>query len=167
MLHLDAINSKNVWAILKLQVLPSQRGFVAPNDVSIIEAYTTLAAGGQVFPFGVYDDATPVGFVMVGYDTDDSWENPPAIAKGNYNIWRLMIDARYQRRGYGREALRLALDFIRTQPCSSGELHPISAKYCWLSYEPENDIARRLYHAFGFEETGDTDGDEIIARLSL
>ena len=50
---------------------------------------------------------------MVGYDTDDYWDDAPAIAKGNYNLWRLMIDDRYQGKGYGKEAVRLALDFVR------------------------------------------------------
>ncbi|MBQ9323519.1 MAG: GNAT family N-acetyltransferase, partial [Clostridia bacterium] len=62
--------------------------------------------------------------------------------------------------GFGREAIRLALDFIRTWPCGKADT-------CELSYEPENMIARDLYHAFGFQETGDMDGDEIIAVLKL
>ncbi|ERK58798.1 hypothetical protein HMPREF1983_00698 [Gemella bergeri ATCC 700627] len=41
------------------------------------------------------------------------------------------------------------------------------AEYCWLSYEPENEVARKLYHSFGFTETGDMDGNEIIAILKL
>jgi len=82
------------------------------------------------------------------------------IAKGNYNLWRLMIDEKYQNKGYGREAVRLALDFIKTLPCGRSE-------YCWLSYEPENEVARRLYHSFGFEETGEKDCDELIAVLKL
>ena len=71
-----------------------------------------------------------------------------------------MIDKAYQGRGYGREAVRLALEFIRTFPCGK-------ADRCWLSYEPENDAARRLYASFGFRETGETDGEEVIAVLEL
>ena len=56
-----------------------------------------------------------------------------------------MIDKRYQGNGYGREALRLAVDFVRTAPCGKAE-------YCWLSYEPENEVARKLYLSSGFEE---------------
>ena len=40
-------------------------------------------------------------------------------------------------------------------------------EYCWLSYEPENEVARKLYHSFSFTETGDMDGNEIIAILKL
>ena len=160
MLRLERVNSKNVDAILKLRVAENQKTFVASNDKSIIEAYVTLVANGPVFPFGIFEGDTPVGFLMIGYGVDDAWENAPAIAAGNYNLWRLMIDRDQQRKGYGREALRLALDFVRSFPCGRAE-------YCWLSYEPENETARRLYHSFGFAETGEMDAGEIIAALKL
>ena len=160
MIRLEKVNAKNVWDILELSAAEDQRAFVASNNTSIIEAYTVLTAGGHVFPFGIFDDEIPVGFLMIGFGTDDEWENPPAAAEGNYNLWRLMIDERYQGRGFGREAVRLALAFIRTFPC--GE-----AGFCWLSYMPENETARRLYRSFGFEENGETDGDEVIAVLKL
>lgn len=160
MLRIEKVTANNVWEILNLRVGEGQKSFVAGNDVSIIEAYTTITGGGYAFPFGVYDGDTPVGFFMVGFDTDEYWENPPEIAKNNYNLWRLMIDERYQNRGYGKETMKLALDFIRTQPCGKAE-------YCWLSYEPENEVARRLYHSFGFRETGDMDEEEVIAALKL
>ena len=160
MLRLEKINGHNVWDILKLKVAENQRHFVASNDKSIIEAYTTITGNGYAFPFGIYEDNTPVGFLMIGFDTDDYWDDAPPVATGNYNLWRLMIDEKYQNKGYGREAVRLALDFIKTLPCGRSE-------YCWLSYEPENEVARRLYHSFAFEETGEKDCDELIAVLKL
>ena len=160
MLRLEKITGKNVWDILKLCVSEKQKNFVASNDISIIEAYTAITGNGYAFPFGIYEDDTPVGFLMIGFDTDDYWEDAPLIAKGNYNLWRLMIDKRYQGKGYGKEAVRLALEFIKTFPCGKAE-------YCWLSYEPENRIASQLYRLFGFVETGEMDGDELIAILKL
>jgi len=160
MVTLIPVNAKNVWELLALRVRDDQKTFVASNEISIIEAYTTMTANGHAFPFGIYDDETPVGFVMIGFDTDDYWTDAPAVAKGNYNIWRLMIDKQHQHKGYGKKALTLALDFIRTFPCGK-------ADFCWLSYEPENDTARTLYRAFGFTETGERDGDEVIAVLPL
>ena len=111
MIHLEKINGENVWDILKLKVSDSQKSFVAGNDISIIEAYTTITSNGYAFPIGIYEDKHPVGFVMIGYGKDDYWKDAPAIAEGNYNLWRLMIDKkmcirdRYkQRRGhYGRQ----------------------------------------------------------------
>ena len=160
MLRLEHINGKNVWDILELKVSEEQKAFVAGNDVSIIEAYTSITGNGQVFPFGIYEGTVPVGFLMVGFGADDCWDDAPAIAHGNYDLRRLMIDAKHQGKGYGKEALKLSLEFIRTFPCGK-------ADYCWLSYEPENEAARNLYRSFGFVETGEKDGEELIAVLKL
>ncbi len=160
MLRLEKVTGKNVWDLLKLKVSDDQRSFVAGNDISIIEAYTAITGNGYAFPFGIYEDDTPVGFLMIGFDVDDYWDDAPKIAKSNYNLWRLMIDRSYQGKGFGREAVKLALDFIRTFPCGK-------AAYCWLSYEPDNDVARKIYSSFGFSETGERDGEESIAVLKL
>ena len=160
MLRLEQVNGKNVWDILKLTVEEDQKNYVANNDISIIEAYTAITANGYAFPFGIYENETPVGFLMIGFDIDDYWDDAPSIAKGNYNLWRLMIDQAWQNRGYGKQAVQLALDFIKSMPCGKAE-------YCWLSYEPENEAARQLYQSFGFVETGEMDGDERIAVLRL
>jgi ribosomal protein S18 acetylase RimI-like enzyme len=50
--------------------------------------------------------------------------------------------------------------FIADKPCGP-------AACCWLSYEPENETAKALYASFGFQETGEWDGDEKIAVLNL
>lgn len=156
MLHLEKVTRKNVWELLRLHVSPEQENFVAPNDLSLIEAYIAISGNGNALPFGIYDDDTPVGFLMIGYDVDDSYENPPAIAWHNYSIWRFMIDEKYQRRGYGRAALKLAIEYIETYPCGKAE-------YCYLSYEPKNTAAQKLYAEFDFRENGEMDEDEIVA----
>ena len=160
MVSLQHINGRNVWDILKLRVSEDQQGFVAGNDISLIEAYIAKIENGQIFSFGIYKDDVPVGFLMIGFGTDSSWDNAPAIAQNNYDIRRLMIDTKYQGRGYGKEALNLALEFIRTFPCGKAE-------YCWLSYEPENKVAQNLYRSYGFVETGEKDGEELITVLKL
>ena len=160
MLYLKKVDGNNVWDILKLTVSEAQQNFVAPKYISIIEAYTAITGNGYAFPFGIYDGDTPVGFLMIGFDVDDDWIDAPDIARRNYNLWRLMIDKDYQNKGFGRESVQLALEFIKNFPCGEAE-------YCWLSYEPENEVARQLYHSFGFEETGDMDGEEVIAALKL
>ncbi len=160
MIRLEKVNGKNVWELLKLNVSDDQSSFVASNDTSIIEAYIAITGNGYAFPFGIYENDVPVGFLMIGFDIDDYWEDAPEIAKGNYNLWRLMIDKAYQGKGFGRDAVKLALEYIKTFPCGA-------AKYCWLSYEPENEAARCLYKSFGFYETGEMDGEEVIAVLKI
>lgn len=160
MIRLCKVSGNNVWELLRLEVDEAQKGFVASNTESIVEAYTTIAAGGTALPFGIYDDKTPIGFLMIGYGEIPGEDDAPSIAAGNYSLWRLMIDRRYQGKGYGREAVRLALEYIQRFPAGP-------AQYCFLSYEPENASAAKLYHSFGFRETGEMDEDEIIAALPL
>ncbi len=72
------------------------------------------------------------GFLMLGYN-EAALEGPdaPVSLRNNYSLWRLMIDKRYQKQGFGREAVRLALEFVRTWPHGKAEA-------CVTSYNPEN-----------------------------
>ena len=97
---------------------------------------------------------------MIGFDVNSDDEGAPKIAKGNYNIWRLMIDKKFQGKGFGKKVMDLALEFVNTFPCGT-------AKYCWLSYESDNEVARQLYKSVGFVETDEKDGEEIVAILGL
>ena len=160
MLKLKKINRKNVGEILKLELFDNQKSFVAPNNISIIEAYIAITENNDVFTFGIYKDDTPIGFLMIGFDVNSDDEGAPRIAKDNYNIWRLMIDKKFQGKGFGKKAMNLALEFVNTFPCGT-------AQYCWLSYESDNDIARQLYQSVGFVETDEKDGEEIVAILKL
>ena len=160
MLKLKKINRNNVAEILKLEVLDSQKNFVATNSSSIIEAYIAITENNHVFTFGIYKDDTPIGFLMMGFDVNSDDEGAPRIAKGNYNIWRLMIDKKIQGKGFGKKAMDLALEFISTFPCGT-------AKYCWLSYESDNNVARQLYKSVGFVENNEKDGEEIVGIMKL
>lgn len=164
MLHLVKIDAKTIWDVVELELEEYQKEFVAPNDISIAQAYTTIGTGCTAFPFGIYDDETPVGFMMIGHNLaplyEIAGEKAPEISKNNYCLWRFMIDKKYQKRGYGTEAVKLALDFVRTWPCGKAE-------YCELSYEHTNQVAKKLYHAFGFVENGEMDDDEVVAILKL
>ena len=156
--HLEKVTYDNVAEVCKLQVNKDQKNFVASNKGSLIEAYLALDMGNPVYPFAICLDKKVIGFVMIGHDDYDDEEDPEFLK--NYFIWRFMIDKKYQGKGYGKEALKLALEFIKTEPC--GE-----AKACFLSYELENEAARNLYKKFGFVELHEyyEEGDEMPAIL--
>ena len=158
-MELKKVDDHNLWEIIDLSVHEHQKGFVATNTKSILQAYVTITTGGVALPFGIYHEDKPIGFVMFGYGTDGEDEDP-RVSAHNYCIWRFMIDKSYQGKGLGRKAMQTALDYIRTWPC--GE-----ASHCWLSYEPENEVAKALYHSLGFVENGEICGDEIVAVLKL
>ena len=70
------------------------------------------------------------------------------------------IDEEFQGKGYGREAVKLALDYIKTFPHGKAE-------YCWICYDRENTVARKLYRSFGFEEIREYEDGNIDAVLKL
>ena len=163
MLRLVKVDTENFDDLIDLTVNKEQEEFVADNCYSIEEAYATNAEGRVALPFGIYDGDVPVGFLMIGYDCRTGWTNEvPDFAKNGYEIWRFMIDKKHQGKGYGREAMQFALDYVRTFPCGESE-------WCWLSYEPQNEAARNLYLSFGFEERPEyyEEGDEMPAALRL
>lgn len=159
MITIQEINKKNIWKIIKLEVEDSQKDFVATNTESILEAYITIIDNNIAMPFGIFNEHDePIGFLMFGYGTVD--EDDPELAKDNYVLWRLMIDKNHQKRGYGKEALKVALEYLRNN-------NKYNAKHCWVSYEPTNERARNMYLKFGFIETGEVCDGEIVAALKL
>ena len=59
----------------------------------------------------VYDDEEPVGFVMLSWDVEPQ---PPEI-NGPWFLWKLLIDHRFQGRGFGREVVRQVVDLVRNE----------------------------------------------------
>lgn len=140
---LQEITKDNWKQACKLKLKEGQEHFVAPNWYSIIEG---LFEG---FPIrAVYDGETMVGFTMYGYDSDEN----------EHWIVRLMVDQEHQGKGCGRAAMHAVIDALKTQPgCEA--IH--------ISFEPENEPARKLYASLGFEDTGRVEHGETVYCLKL
>ena len=141
---LQEITRDNWLQCARLKVSPEQERFVASNGVSMAQSKYEP----DHIPLAVYDGEEIVGFVMYGTDPSD----------GKVWIARVMVDARQQRKGYGRAAMHALLDRIRAIP---------NCDEVFISYESDNEVARRLYASFGFLETGEIIEGETVARLSL
>ena len=70
-LHLVKADKENFWTLLDLKVAKEQKNFVASNAVSLAQAYDTLADGKFVQAFGIWDGETPVGFAMIGHNSEE------------------------------------------------------------------------------------------------
>ena len=137
---LREITSETLYSILRLKVRPEQEQFVANNSNSIAEAYFEPKAWFRA----IYAGETPVGFLML-FDNPDEPE---------YYLWRFMIDSRYQRMGYGRQAMNLLIEYVRARP---------NATRLLLSYSPGEGSPEPFYASLGFANTGEvTDGEYVM-----
>jgi diamine N-acetyltransferase len=142
---LREVTKENLWDIFRLEVAPEQSKFVATNEMSIAQAYFDR----EIAWFrAIYADETPVGFLMLSDDAN----------KQRYFIWRLMIDARYQKCGFAKLALGLLFDYVRTRP---------GAKEILVSYRPGDAGPQGFYEKLGFVPTGEMLGDEVVLRHDL
>ncbi|GIE76156.1 hypothetical protein Aph02nite_21060 [Actinoplanes philippinensis] len=139
-ISLEPVTAANWRDCAALTVHPDQRRFVA--DVAY---YLCMCHYGDTWnPFAVVRDGTVVGFVIWGVDDDGSrW------------IGGLVVDARHQRQGVGREVVRRLRERLIAEPGTPNVA---------LSYQPANTAARGLYLSLGFVETGETEDDEVVAR---
>lgn len=142
---LREVTRENLHEVLRLRVAESQRSFVADNATSIAEAHFSPE---MAWFRAIYAGETPVGFLMLADEAE----------KQEYFLWRFMIDARYQGRGYGRRALERLVEHVRTRP---------GATALGVSYVPGEGSPGPFYRRFGFEETGEVDDGETVARLDL
>jgi len=142
---LKEITNETLRPILKLEVRPDQKDYVAPNAVSIAQAYFNR---DEAWFRGIYADDEPVGFVMLSLLPE----------KSTYWVWRYMIDAKHQGKGYGKAAMDQVIDFVRTQP---------GATKLFLSHVEGNDDTAAFYKSVGFAHTGEKEDGELVMVIDL
>ena len=132
MVQLKPVTGDNLDEVLALKVHESQKGYVSTAAESLAQAYVYSETA---FPFAVYHGKEIVGFIMMGYYEEKQY----------YTLWKLLIDERYQHRGYGRKALELGIGFLKEK---------FGASEVYTGVIPENHTAKKLYLSVGFRETG-------------
>ena len=136
MVELKEITRDNIEEILNLKVSKQQEGFVSSVAYSLAQAWVYKTA----FPFAIYVDNNPVGFIMLGY-----YE-----ARKQYTLWKFLIDRQHQNKGYGRKALRLAVDYL---------IETFGVSEIFTGVALGNETAKHLYTSFGFVATGIVEDD--------
>jgi diamine N-acetyltransferase len=151
-MELRPVTEQNWRELIKLKVSDDQTHFVASNLYSIAEAQFGYEDEGHCdfSSFGEYVDGQPVGFVMYSLNSNHS--------RFQAFVMRLMVDQRFQGKGYGREIMQSVLKTFR----ENEQIHNVG-----ISYEPENEVARKLYASLGFVEPGEMIDGETLAVLNL
>jgi len=139
MVTLREITPENIKTVLGLSVAPEQRSvYPRSNGYSIAEGHYP-ADDDPVWMRAIYANETPVGFLMTS----------EAPERGEYFLWRLMVDAEHQGKGYGSRAVNLLIERIK----ASG-----NAKRFLTSHLKGAGDAGGFYQKLGFVYTGEVIG---------
>lgn len=152
----DIATEDDVQAVMGLRRGPGQDRYLG----SMISHFEDAIADATACPrmWSVHDGDTLVGFVMISDNIPAETLAEDEDVVGPYYLWRLLIDHRFQGRGYGAATIEAVVDYLRTRPnaevlltsCAAGEGSP-----------------QPFYLHYGFEKTGEIQNGEDILRLDL
>jgi diamine N-acetyltransferase len=147
----------HVLPLIGLNVRPDQQDLVSSNAKTLAQA--AYEPGSYVW--GLWDADTPVGLMAMIHPGEYPWVdgtmNEPADDRTAAYLWRLMIGADFQGRGYGAAALQGAFTQTRDWGYSRLTAHVSSAAHSNLSF----------YERFGFRNTGGVEDGEIVITVDL
>ena len=72
-------------------------------------------------------------------------------------LWKLLVDERYQRRGFGAATLDLIVEYFRNRGVDT----------MWTSVGQGEGSPIAFYERYGFRRTGDLHGDEILLLFEI
>lgn len=133
-IHFKDIDNTNEYMVRKIKIKPEQVNFIETVDECLEEANTY----DGWHPVAIYHDNEVIGFAMYGSfgPNKDTW------------IDRIIIDEKYQGRGFGKIAMIQLIDIV-------------SKKYgvntIYLSIVEENTLAYKLYKSIGFKYMNERD----------
>lgn len=123
------IDKSNYWDCITLTIADEQKGFVADNKQSLVEA----AYEDGLYTLGIYLEETMIGFIL--YDYDETFPG--------WSMSRFMIGKQFQGKGYGTQAAIEFFEYFKSR-------HNANKLYISVSFE--NMLARNMYSSIGFTE---------------
>jgi len=152
----DIVTDTDRQAVLGLRAGEGKERFVASVQDSFRDAVRDARACPRMW--SVNDGDRVVGFVMIsdGIPAERLASDDDLI--GPYFLWRLLIDERSQRHGYGTAAIDAVVAYLRTRP---------GADVLWVSAGQGDGTPQPFYERYGFVPTGGVMDDEIVLRLDL
>ena len=142
MIKLKEINWDNFWSVIKITPQKSQTKHVQSISTFLAQSYINLKEGHLDTSKAIYIDDYLIGYTKIVYVPKN--EKPYNININAIMIDALIIDKKYQGKGYGKQSLQVIIDDIKL------ELFNDVDSIILACYE-DNHIAINLYKSLGFE----------------
>lgn len=139
------IDGTNESIVKKIELKPGQEGFIETVDECLKEA----SKYKEWHPVAIYCYEKIIGFAMYGSfgPNKDTW------------IDRIMIDKKYQGKGFGKTAMKSLIDIVSKE-------YEVNTIY--LSIVEGNKLAYNLYKSIGFEYMNEKDANgELIFHYKI
>jgi diamine N-acetyltransferase len=151
----EIVTAEDRASVMGLQLGPGQERYLDSMPNIFLEADAEQRAMPR--PWAVHDGTTgsPVGFVMI---SDNIPQPMDADLVGPYFLWKLLIDQRFQGRGYGVGTLDAVAQYLGTRP---------GADVLYTSCADGPGSPREFYLRYGFTDTGRIMWDENVLALDL
>jgi diamine N-acetyltransferase len=151
----EIVRAQDRAAVLRLRRGPGQERYLDSMAEIFLEADREPRAVPH--PWAVHDsvDGSLVGFTMI---SDNIPEPMDEDLVGPYFLWKLLIDASFQGRGYGVATLDAVVDYLATRP---------GADVLYTSCADGPGSPRGFYLRYGFIDTGEVKWGENILALDL
>ncbi|PPA71726.1 GNAT family N-acetyltransferase [Jeotgalibacillus proteolyticus] len=147
--QLKRVTEENKEEVVKLHGKEEQRDCTRTVAESLEKIETKSEEDhSEYIPFAIYDDETVVGFMLYTYEDETT---------NNYWIEGMIIDEKYQGKGYGRAGLKKLIDWISENFRNCSEIR--------AAVSTDNESAYELYKNFGFVPSGEMKGEESILYL--
>lgn len=144
---LKAIDETNFYEVINLEVKKEQAKFITSNVQSLAECYL-YRNNNDVFPYAICINDSVIGFLLLYSDDEES----------SMTIWRIMIDKKYQQKGYGKMAMIKAEELIKEKN---------KYKLLYTSCSVNNINAKKLYLSLNFQEQKHNEYNEIVLVKSI
>jgi diamine N-acetyltransferase len=158
----DIVTAADTAAVMSLRRAPGQERYLGSMADHVADAAADARAMPRMWSAHDASSGQLVGFVMIsdGIPAATMAEHPDLV--GPYYLWRLLVDAAHQGRGYGSAIIDAVVAYLRTRP---------GADILWTSCAKGEDGPLGFYLRYGFVQAGDVswddDAPEHLLRLDL
>lgn len=143
LVELREIDESNFMQCLNLQTSVPKESFVDSVVYSLAEAWLFYR---DTKPFAIYESDRIIGFVSM------------YVGEENCQIINFLIDDAFQKRGYGTEAARICIRFLRDEYHAGRISVPVEA---------DNRIAQNFWKKLGFRFSDTVEDGYIFMRLGM
>ena len=141
MIELRDITEKNFNECLSLKASVDNEDFVDEVTYSLAEAWLYYK---ETEIFAIYNDETIVGFVSM------------YVGNANCQIINFLIDDAYQKRGFGTEAAKICIDFLKNKYAATRISAPVDIR---------NTTAQMFWEKLGFSFSDSIENGYVFMRL--